>query len=1408
MKVIATELFLLMSNLSQIKNVERLISFFTEAFNSYHPDFKIEFAGKEPSREKQFIELKSDKFLLGYLILSGNPELVSPDFPPLFQNSIQMLAILLEKLRQEKLLADEKLLLESLVEEKVNTISERDKKYRTLFDLMKQGVFYQNSSGKITDVNNAACKLLGLSRREFLSRNVHSTKWMVFDEDGNLVTADCFASVIAIKTGKPVYDVIFRMINEQTGHDVWFEVNAVPEFKQGESLPFQAVITLHDITERRKGEDALKASESKYRSITENSFDMISLLSLNGTYEFCNKAYETILGYKKDELIGSSCFDLLANEDKTSGIETFKEFMNGKPEQMEAVLRIVCRNGNVKWISHRGRILYNNNLPDRILLIASDITAQKEYEEKLKFNSLVLNQIRDNVTITDLNGVIIDVNDAELITLGYSREQLIGNTVFSYGEDKSKGATQREIIGSTIENGSWRGEIINYTSDGKEIVLDCRTTVVQNDSGEKIALCGIATDITEKKTKDLEIKNLLERLNLATKSAKLGIWEWNIPENTINWDDRMLELYGISEVEFKSVYETWLDKVHPDDRQQCIKEIEEAVLGIKDYDSQFRIIMPEGAIKHIQANGIVLYDKENIPVKITGINYDITEQKLAESERRVMIEILSIINNTSTKKDLIHAITLYVKKFLQCDAVGIRLNSNEDYPYYETIGFPEHFVKAENSLCSFDSNNEIRRDSMGNPVLECMCGNIIKGRFDPQKSFFTEHGSFWTNSTTALLAGTSETDRQSRTRNRCNGEGYESVGLFPFRVANFTFGLLQVNDTRKGLFTKDKIKILEQITDTIAITFLQYRTLENLQVSEQTYREILHTAFDGFWRSDLKGNILEVNNAWCSMSGYSEEEMKSLKVKDIEAFESPDEVENHIRQLVDERAGKFETLHKRKDGSIMNVEVSASYSAIGNGQIFSFISDITERKAKELELKQSYNTFYDVVNSMPSGLFIYQYQEPDKMILLFGNKESEILTGINAEDWIGRDFNEIWPNAARDELTEKYLDVFRSKENLLIEDIIYKDERLEGAYRVSVFNIPGERIGVAFQDISQIKKAELALVESEAKFRSYVENAPYGIFISDAEGRYIEINKKAEQMLGYGRDEIMRMKISDVVHHNSQDYAREHFDQLKKMGYAYGEAEFVKKDNTSGWWSVAAVKVNDNNYLGYVEDITNKRIADEQLKTSLKEKEVLIRELYHRTKNNMQVICAFLKLKAMSIKEQNTISLLVEMENRIRSMALVHQKLYQSQNLSRVNLKDYISELSTLIMNSYKIRRDKINLELNLEKVEVLIDTAIPCGLIINELVSNSLKYAFPGNKSGRISIGIRRTEDDCIELSVSDDGVGIPDNYNLEAGNTLGYQIVKSIAGDQLRGDVVYKTENGVKFKVKFKDSLYTERV
>ena len=205
------------------------------------------------------------------------------------------------------------------------------------------------------------------------------------------------------------------------------------------------------------------------------------------------------------------------------------------------------------------------------------------------------------------------------------------------------------------------------------------------------------------------------------------------------------------------------------------------------------------------------------------------DSRSADQDRSLVAKILGSSVSADNLGSVLRAVAFCLQKWIGCDAVGIRLREGLDFPYCETRGFSEEFVLAEQHLCARDSMDELLRDSDGNPVLECMCGNVICGRFDTSMPFFTERGSFWSNSTTELLASTTEEDRQARTRDRCNGEGYESVALFPLRSEIEILGLLQINDRRKDLFRDEIITLLEQVAESIAFVVLQNEALRSQQ---------------------------------------------------------------------------------------------------------------------------------------------------------------------------------------------------------------------------------------------------------------------------------------------------------------------------------------------------------------------------------------------------------------------------------------------------------------------------------------------------------------------------------------------------------------------------------------------------
>jgi two-component sensor histidine kinase len=207
-----------------------------------------------------------------------------------------------------------------------------------------------------------------------------------------------------------------------------------------------------------------------------------------------------------------------------------------------------------------------------------------------------------------------------------------------------------------------------------------------------------------------------------------------------------------------------------------------------------------------------------------------------------------------------------------------------------------------------------------------------------------------------------------------------------------------------------------------------------------------------------------------------------------------------------------------------------------------------------------------------------------------------------------------------------------------------------------------------------------------------------------------------------------------------------------------------------------------------------------QLKDSLKEKEILLREIHHRVKNNMQVISGLLTLQEEFSKDEKFIEMIKESQNRIDSMALIHEKLYRSENLSKIDFKEYVEDLVKGLFDSYGITESKIGLKVYGENIYMGIDVAIPCGLIINELVSNSLKHAFPEGKKGQIEIILNSIGEDMIELLVRDNGVGIPEGIDFRKTDSLGLHIVNILVEHQLHGEITMNKDKGTEFMIRFR--------
>ncbi|MGV1099385.1 sensor histidine kinase [Thiovibrio sp. JS02] len=226
------------------------------------------------------------------------------------------------------------------------------------------------------------------------------------------------------------------------------------------------------------------------------------------------------------------------------------------------------------------------------------------------------------------------------------------------------------------------------------------------------------------------------------------------------------------------------------------------------------------------------------------------------------------------------------------------------------------------------------------------------------------------------------------------------------------------------------------------------------------------------------------------------------------------------------------------------------------------------------------------------------------------------------------------------------------------------------------------------------------------------------------------------------------------------------------------------------------------------EEIAQRQAAQSQAETSLWEKELLLKEIHHRVKNNMQIISSLLRMQARRLGDARILEIINESRSRIGAIALVHKALYGPGNLSSVSLHEYVQELTTQLFDFYAVEQDRITLSTDVETISLNIETATPCGLIINELVTNSFKYAFPGDRKGEITVSLKRNGQGGYLLRVADNGVGLPAGFDIRSGNSLGLQLVVNLAEHQLQGRLEVTSNGGTSFAIAFKETGYVQRI
>jgi len=583
---------------------------------------------------------------------------------------------------------------------------------------------------------------------------------------------------------------------------------------------------------------------------------------------------------------------------------------------------------------------------------------------------------------------------------------------------------------------------------------------------------------------------------------------------------------------------------------------------------------------------------------------------------------------------------------------------------------------------------------------------------------------------------------------------------------------------------------------------------EELREKEKRYRLLFNNVSDAVFVHEVSqdvympGRFIEVNEVACRYLGYSREELLQMSVPQIDAPETLENVPNILKKLFAEGHAMWEGIHMSKDGRRIPVEISNQlFNLHDKPMILSTVRDITVRKAVENKIKLTLSILQATLESTSEGIMVVdnsgkvtvhnkKFQDmwriPDN--LLAEGSDKSLL------DYVLGQLKE--PDA----FIKKVNELYASPDNESYDILEFKDGRIFRRYSQAQ-RIDGEAVGRvwSFRDVTDRERAEKRIKEYQKKTEALINASSDYIVLKDVNLRNIILNKACGN--------LFQLDINDLIGKTDLEFMPEDIalncrksDEMALRS----EGVIVTEEFSMGkWFHAVKQKVIDENgdILGVaavIRDITDRKEYEIRLAKSLKEKEMLLKELHHRVKNNLQILSSLISFQIKDDNGARVNQILTECKDRVKTIAIIHDKLYQSEDMTSIEVRKLISDIANSLIYSFRDTGSQIDLILNIQDISIGIDIAIPIGLIINEIVSNSVKYAFPSKMNGEVCIDFHAMNGEFV-LNVHDNGIGLPEDFNTEKSDSLGMYLIYTLA-EQLNGRAEFIRNNGTTVKIHFK--------
>ncbi|MCE5250517.1 PAS domain S-box protein [bacterium] len=1117
--------------------------------------------------------------------------------------------------------------------------------------------------------------------------------------------------------------------------------------------------TFQDITERKRAEEARERTHNEMENLLNNLTDAIfSVDAVKNTMMIVSPAHQTVFGYPPSEFFKNPqlWYEQVIPEDKPIIDAGYPVLFAGNNLQHQ--VRIVHPDGQIRWIEARLRpTLDIEGKLVRVDGIVADITERKRIEEALRASEerfrKVFERAHLGIVITSPSFKFEKVNPAFCRLMGYSADELISMTFADI--------THPDYLKKDMENVKkvGRGEIPFYQTEKRYIkkngdVLwgNLIVSSIRDEHGALQYYLSMVNDITERKIAEEALREVNQRFEAHISNSPLAVIEFDPQFRVVKWSGAAERIFGWSQDEILGKAITEMPWVFEEDMESVQQVSEDMLTARRPSNLNInRNYTKNGSIIQCEWYNSAIYDEQGQMRSILSLVLDITERKWAERRQLLSAEILGILNEDIAFSDAVKNILIAIKQETGFDAVGIRLRTGDDFPYFVQNGFSEDFLRTENTLIVREKGGDVCRDENGNISLECTCGLVLSGKTDPSNPLCTPGGSFWTNDSIPLLDLMADQDPRLHPRNRCIHEGFQSVALIPIRVKEEIVGLLQLNDRKKGRLTLDRIRFFEGISESIGIAIMRKQSEDALRESEERLRLAQKATNDVIWDWNIVNDQQMWNESGAVVFGWTDivtvpqtaawwvekvhpedrqrvddgfftvinnptesrwqDEYRFLKsdgsyahvvdrgyvIRDTQGkavrmigamlditerkkaeellFLSKQKLEQHVKQTlfaviewdIDFRVREWNTaaqqifgytkeealgqhasfiisesarehvdavwqallvqkggrrsmnMNIRKDSQIISCDWFNTPLTDTQGKttgVISLAMDVTAKIQAEDALKKSEIRYHELFSNISSGVAIYEARDNgNDFIFKDMNKAGERIDNDRRENVLDKSVLEVRPGINEFGLLDVFKRVWKTGIPEYLPVSLYHDERLTKWYENFVYKLPTGEIVAVYDDVTERKKSEDALRESEERFQQLFDHMADGVAVYQAvdEGQdfvIVDINKTGQSLSHVRLDEAVGRRVTEVFPGVERIGLLDVFRRVWRTGRPEHHPLTEYKDGRIKEWVENYVyKLPSGLIVAIYEDTSEKHRAEELLRESEERLDSIVRTI-------------------------------------------------------------------------------------------------------------------------------------------------------------------------------------------------------